>query len=98
TPIGPLSFAVLDNNPASDTLRLLARLLPPLGDEVDDDQNHGIGRGLVTGLTSLLESDDPARELQPPSPLPSAPRAGLNLHAVFGVVSEASIRRALTAI
>jgi hypothetical protein len=98
TPIGPVSFAVLDDNPAADTLRLLARLLPALSDDVDDDEDLGIGRGLVAGLTSLLPSDDPARELQPPSPLPPAPRAGLNVHAVFGVVSEASVRRALTAI
>ena len=28
TPLGPVSFAVLDENPAADTLRLLARLLP----------------------------------------------------------------------
>jgi hypothetical protein len=98
TPAGPVSFAVLDENPAADTLRLLARLLPALSDDVDDDQDLGLGRGLVTALTSLLTSDDPTRELQPPSPLPSPPRAGLNLHAVFGVVNEASVRRALTAI
>ena len=98
TPIGPVSFAVLDENPAADTLRLLARLLPPLSDEVDDDQDLGVGRGLVTGLTSLLASDDPSRELQSPTPPAPAPRAGLNLHAVFGVVDEAAVRRALTAI
>ena len=98
TPLGPVSFAVLDENPAADTLRLLARLLPAESADATDNPDLGLGRGLVTGLTSLLSSDDPSRELQAPSPAPSAPRAGLNLHAMFGVTSEGSVRRALTAI
>ena len=98
TPLGPVSFAVLDENPAADTLRLLARLLPPLSDDFTDNPDLGLGRGLVTGLTSLLSSDDPSRELQAPSPAPPAPRAGLNMHAVFGVIDEDSVRRALTAV
>lgn len=98
TPLGPVSFTVLDTNPAADTLRLLARLLPSDTDEISDDPDLSLGRGLVTSLTSLLPLDDPARELTPPSPLPGAPRAGLNVHAVFGVLGEEALRRAVTAI
>lgn len=97
TPFGPVSFAVLDTQPAADALRLLGRLLPPLTDEQSDDADLALGRGLAEGLLSLLPADDPARELQPPTPPPGAPRAGLNVIAVFGVVDEDGVRRGLTA-
>ena len=98
TPYGPVSFAVLDTQPAADALRLLARLVPAGSEDRGDDPDLRCGRGLVEGLVALLDLDDPARELAPPSPLPGAPRAGLTVTAVFGVVDEAAVRRAQTAI
>ena len=98
TPLGPVSFAVLDTQPAADALRLLARLLPARNEDLGDDPDLARGRGLVEGLVALLDLDDPARELAAPSPLPGAPRADLTVTAVFGVVDEAAVRRAQTAI
>ncbi len=98
TPCGAVSFAVLDTQPGADALRLLGRLLPAVSDEQSDDPDLALGRGLVEGLLALLPLDDPARELQLPTPPPPAPRAGLAVHAVFGVASEEGVRRALTAV
>ena len=98
TPLGPVSFMVLDTQPAADTLRLLGRLLPASGEERSDDPDLARGRGMVEGLLALLALDDPARELQPSTPPPAAPRAGLALTAVFGVAGEDAVRRALTAV
>ena len=97
TPLGPVSFAIIDTHPAADTLRLLTRLLPSDAD-VSDDADLSAGRGLVSALSALFTSDDPARELQPPTPASEPARAGLNARAVFGVMSDTAIRRALTAI
>ena len=97
TPLGPVSFAIIDASPGADTLRLLTRLLPSDTD-VSDDADLSAGRGLVSALSALLTSDDPARELQPPTPASEPARAGLNARAIFGVMSDAAIRRALTAI
>ena len=41
TPYGPVSFAVLDTQPAADALRLLARLLPARSEERGDDPDLG---------------------------------------------------------
>jgi hypothetical protein len=97
TPLGPVSFAIIDTNPGADALRLLARLLPA-NPEISDDPDLAAGRGLVTALSSLWSSDDPARELQPPTPAFVPARAGLESRAVFGTMSDAAIRRAITAI
>jgi hypothetical protein len=98
TPAGPVAFTVLDAPPAADTLRFLSALLPSDTDEISDDPDLAIGRGLIDGLMALLELDDPGQELQPPLPVPGAPRAGLIVHALFGVVTEPTVRRAITAV
>jgi hypothetical protein len=102
TPVTPVSLNVLDAAPGADALRLLARLLPPDRPEdpndLSDDPDLALGRGLVTSLTDLLASDDPARELRPPATAAPAPRAGLDLHLVYGEASESAVQRALTAI
>lgn len=102
TPVTPVSLNILDAAPGADALRLLARLLPPDRPEdlndLSDDPDLALGRGLVTALTALIDSDDPARELRPPATAAPAPRAGLELHLVYGEASEAAVQRAITAI
>ena len=98
TPAGPVSLSVIDVAPAADALRLLQRLLPSDTDDITDDADLHIGRGLVTALTELAALDDPARELRPPATAPAAPRAGLSVHMVFGEVGEDAVRRGLTAV
>ena len=102
TPLDPISLQVLDAAPAADALRLLQRLLPTLpaddADELGDDPDLHLGRGLLGALTELLAADDPARELRPPSLPFGAPRAGLAVHMLFGEVGADAIARAITAI
>ena len=98
TPAGPVSLSVIDTAPAADALRLLLRLLPSNTDEITDDADLHLGRGLVMALADLMAQDDPARELRPPASAPAAPRAGLAVHMVFGEVGEDAVRRGITAI
>src|SRR5262249_33564196 len=51
----------------------------------------------ATALADLLPLDDPGRELRAPAAAPPH-RAGLAVHAVYGVVSEEAVRRAITAV
>jgi len=102
TPLDAVSLQVLDAVPGADALRLLLRLLPPLPvdetDELGDDPDLHLGRRLIEALTEGIESDDPPRELRPPSSPPAAPRAGLAVHMMFGEVGAAAAQRAITAI
>ena len=102
TPLGPVSLQVLDTAPAADALRLLQRLLPALPadetDELGDDPDLHLARGLIGALAELMPSDDPGRELRPPSVPVGAARAGLAVHMLFGEVSAEAVRRALTAV
>ena len=100
--LSPVSLAVLDAAAAGDALRLLARLLP-VGPATDDQNAEPpnadlqLARALLNPLLSALADDDPVRELRPANAL-VAPRAGLAVHMVYGVLSEAAVRRALTAV
>ena len=102
TPVDPISLQILDAAPGADALRLLVRLLPALPqdetDELGDDPDLHLGRGLVDALAALIELDDPARELRPPSLPPAPPRVGLAVHMLFGEVGADAARRAITAI
>src|SRR5262249_17467624 len=98
TPLGAVSFAVLDTNPAADTLRLLARLLPPATDEITDDPVLAAGGALAAALPSPRRAADPGLGPRLPPPPPGPPRAGLPVRAVFGVVDEEAVRRGLTAV
>jgi len=63
-----------------------------------DDEDLALGRALVGAMMELVDRADPTAELRPPSiPLP-APRADLEVTAVFGAVSESQVSRAITAI
>jgi large repetitive protein len=98
TPLGPVSFGVLDEQPAADALRLLRWLLPPTDPAETDDPHIAHARGLLGALVPLLALDDPGRELRPPATPHAPPRAGLEVHAVFGVVDEDAVRLAITAV
>ncbi len=97
TAFTPVAFTVLDDEPAADAFRLLRALLPPLDPNETDDPDLQLGRGLVNALADLLPLGDPGRELRPPA-VPVVPRAGLAVHAMFGVAEADAVLRAITAI
>lgn len=97
TPLGPVAFTVLDDQPAADALRLLRALLPGADEAESDDPVLAQGRGLVNALSDLLPMGDPGREIRPPA-VPIVPRAGLDVHAYFGVMPHDAVLAAITAI
>ncbi|MEO6525022.1 MAG: DUF6603 domain-containing protein [Gemmatimonadaceae bacterium] len=105
TPLAPISLTAISAQPTADALRLLYRLLPtPLvvdatvPDADVEDADLALGRALVGAMMELVERVDPAAELRPPVTPPPATRAGLTVSALFGVVSESQVSRAMTAI
>ena len=97
TAFSPVSLTIIDELVAGDTLRMLRWLLPPTDDAEPDDADLACGRGLVMGLIELLPMVDPAVELRPPA-IPMVSRAGLPVHACYGVLEGEAVQRALTAI
>ena len=97
TPLAPISLTALNVQPTADALRLLDRLLPPDGLDPDSD-DLALGRALVAALMELAPLADPGADLRVPTAPFETPRAGLAVHAVFGVVGEERIAQALTAI
>lgn len=95
TPLSPISLTALSIQPTADALRLLQRLLPEAG---SDNDALALGRALVRALMDLSAQADPGADLRPPAVAPSAPRAGLGVHAVFGEVSVELAAQAVTAI
>ena len=91
----PVTLSVIDVAPAADALRVLAAL-----DNATADAPGGVdlarGRALLSTLVTRFPSDDPVRELLPPASGIPAVRAGLNVHALFGVLSQAFVQQALT--
>ncbi len=105
TPLGAIALTAISTQPTADALRLLHRLLPPAlpVDTADpeaerEDEDLALGRALVGAMIELVDRADPTTELRPPSASPTPPRAGLSMTAVFGVVSESQVSRAITAI
>ncbi|WP_405218427.1 DUF6603 domain-containing protein [Agrococcus sp. Ld7] len=98
TPLTPISLAALSNQPTADALRLLDRLLPALDPSEPDDDDLALGRALVASLLQLAPVADPGSDLRPPEIAPPAPRAGLDVFAVFGEVSDMRVSQAITAI
>ena len=111
TPLTAVTANIIDTNPAADTLRLLAAVLPPLPDPnappdpdtEPDDADLAAGRSIVTGLLGLSELADPVGELGlPPSTGTSFPagidRVGLAVDAVYGVLGDDDVARAVTAV
>ncbi|MCE3285526.1 MAG: putative transcriptional activator SRCAP-like protein, partial [Steroidobacteraceae bacterium] len=97
TPLAPISLTALSVQPTADALRLLDRLLPSAGIDVDDD-DLALGRALVGALMELAPLPDPAADLRLPVVPLEAPRTGLVVHALFGDVSRERVAQALTAI
>ncbi|MGE4052638.1 MAG: hypothetical protein AB7F38_16320, partial [Piscinibacter sp.] len=95
TPLAPISLTALSVQPTADALRLLDRLLPP---EVVDDADLALGRTLVGAMMELAPLADPAADLRLPVVPFDPPRAGLEVHALFGELSAERIAQALTAI
>ncbi len=98
TPLGPISLTALSTQPTADTLRLLQVLIPPPDTEEPDDEDLALGRGLVAALMDLSALADPGADLRSPALEPPAARAGLQITAVMGDVSESQVRRAMTAL
>ena len=97
TPFTPVAFTILDDQPAADALRLLSVLLPPPDPTNTDDADLAVGRDMVNALVNLIPYGDPGREIRPPA-VPITPRAGLAIHAFFGVLEEGTVLRGMTAI
>jgi hypothetical protein len=97
TPYADVAFTVLDDQPAADAYRLLRVLLPPNDPQETDDEVLARGRGLVDTLGALLPLGDPGVEIRPPA-VPIVPRAGLPVHAYFGMMSDSAVQAAMTAI
>jgi hypothetical protein len=98
TPMGAVSFTVLDTAPAAEALRVMIALLPAFDAAEPDDPDLARGRALITALADLLPQGDPGVELRPPAILPGTPRAGLAVHAVFGVMQQEAVNAAMTAV
>ena len=97
TPLAPISLTALSIQPTADALRLLDRLLPPAGIDLDD-ADLALGRALVGALMELAPLVDPAADLRLPTAPLEPPRAGLAVHALYGEVPAERIAQALTAI
>jgi hypothetical protein len=98
TPLSPIALTALNTQPTADALRLLHRLLPAAEPGEPDDADLALGRALVTAMIELVDKTDPAAELRPPTVEPATSRAGLQVSAVFGVVTASQVSQAITAI
>lgn len=97
TPYGPVSLAALTTAPEADGLRLLHRMLPPPPtDGTREDADLRLARALVAALMDLVQVASPEADLVPAA-TPPPTRAGLETTAIFGVVSQEQVSRAVTA-
>jgi hypothetical protein len=97
TPFTAVAFTIVQDRLAGDALRLLRWILPPTDPAEPDDPDLARGRSLVDAMLGRITEVDPGADLRPPG-APLAPRAGLPVHACFGVVSTLEVLRALTAV
>jgi hypothetical protein len=103
TPLSPIALTAINTQPTADALRLLYRLLPPAVDPTNpdlerEDEDLALGRGLITAMMELVDRLDPSADLRIPTLAMEPPRAGLAITAIFGVVTESQVSRAMTAI
>jgi hypothetical protein len=98
TPYSAISLSAVRTLPEADGLRLLHRLLPPppgAGDQ-PDDADLSLARALVASLMELSDRERPEADLAQAVTAPPS-GSGLTTTAIFGVVSDAQISRAMTA-
>ena len=99
TPWSPVTLSVVDVAPAAEAVRFLAALAPAVqAGEDGTGSDLARARSLLAVLLAALPSDDPVRELRPPSGGAGPSRPGLDVHAIFGVASADLVRRAITAL
>ena len=63
-----------------------------------EDEDLALARALVMAMMELVDRADPSADLRIPVATMEPPRAGLEITAVFGVVTESQVSRAITAI
>ncbi|MCK0126068.1 hypothetical protein MWU76_16880 [Gelidibacter sp. F2691] len=93
----PTAFSIFDLNPGAEALRTFLGLLPPETASEPDDDALGFARAALGALAGLSRFVDPAAELSPPSNLPNAASAGLELHCAYGAFDREAIQAGLTA-
>jgi large repetitive protein len=97
SPWSAATFDTARNGVPADGLRLLKALLPAVDEADPDDPDLAHGRALVTGFFDAVRGKPAATEIEatrPDTPI----RAGLAAIGVFGVLSEAAVARAMTAV
>jgi hypothetical protein len=97
TPWSPVTFDSARTGVPADAVRLLRALLPPLDPSEPDDADLALGRQLVDGFMAAARGLPFVTDLEAPRPLLPV-RAGLSASAVFGVLEDAAVARALTAV
>ena len=106
TPLAAVSLSALATQPTADAWRLLATLLPTApdpvgvaaGEEEAEDLDLALGRALVQAWQRASALQDAAADLALPTTTLPTPRAGLNVTACFGQLSQAQVAQAITAI
>ncbi len=97
TPWSAATFDSARTGPPADALRLLAALLPAADPLEPDDDDLAHGRALVDAFFAAARGKVSISELEAPRP-DTAVRAGLTAVGVFGVLSAATVARAMTAV
>jgi hypothetical protein len=94
TPWSEVTLSVIDVAPAAEAVRALAAL--DMAGAAEETARLARARTLLGGLVDQLGNDDPVRELRLPSTTAPTPHAGLTVHAVFGLLSQALVQTLLT--
>ena len=94
TPWSDVTLSVIDVAPAAEALRALSAL--DSAGAAEGTARLARARTLLHGLVDQLASDDPVRELRPPSGTAPTPHAGLTVHAIFGLLSQDLVQTLLT--
>ncbi|HEY7009949.1 MAG TPA: hypothetical protein VH395_13455, partial [Jatrophihabitantaceae bacterium] len=81
----------------ADALRLLKALLPAVDEAEPDDPDLVHGRALVDAFFAAARGEPSIGEIEATRP-DTAIRAGLTAVGVFGVLSDATVARAMTAV
>src|SRR6185369_4727150 len=97
TPWSAVTFDSARVGAPADAARLLHALLPPVDPHEPDDEDLAVGRALVTGFRDAARGVPAVADLEAPRPTTGV-RPGLDAVAVFGVLSEATVSRAMTAV